>query len=78
MTEKIKINKIESKKELKEKTGTRISLKMLFIIEFIVVASVVFGLATEVQNRRLRNLILNYDKSKEVYSLQQDFKGGNY
>lgn len=56
----------------------KISLRLFLIIEFIVVASVVYGLAMEYQNEKLRKLILNYDKTKEVYSLQQDFKGGNY
>lgn len=56
----------------------KISLKLFLLIEFIVVASVVYAIATEHQNEKLRNLILNYDKTKEVYNLQQDFKGGNY
>lgn len=56
----------------------KISLRLFLLIEFIVVASVVYAIAMEHQNEKLRDLILNYDKTKEVYNLQQDFKGGNY
>lgn len=53
--------------------GMIISLSILFVIGFNVTTSILIFK----ENQKIINFILNYDKTEQVYNLQQDYLGGN-
>lgn len=49
-----------------------------YVMLFISAFSISTAYLVNKENNKIRELILNYDKTKDVYNLQQDFKGGNF
>ena len=54
-----------------------ISVTIVLGILFVVAFSVTTSILILKENNQVRDFILNYDKTKQVYNLQQDFLGGN-
>ena len=54
-----------------------ISVTIVLGILFVVAFSVTTSIFILKENNQVRDFILNYDKTKQVYNLQQDFLGGN-
>jgi flagellar basal body-associated protein FliL len=54
-----------------------ISVAIVLGILFVVAFSVTTSILILKENNQVRDFILNYDKTKQVYNLQQDFLGGN-
>ena len=54
-----------------------ISVTIVLGILFVVAFSVTTSILILKENNQVRDFILNYDKPKQVYNLQQDFLGGN-
>lgn len=69
--EAAKIKKRESRIKMAKIIGA-------YAILFISAFSISTAYLINKENNKIRELILNYDKTKDVYSLQQDFKGGNF
>ena len=70
------MKRIEKYKNERNKSywiSVTIVLGILFVVAFNVTTSILILK----ENNQVRNFILNYDKTKQVYNLQQDFLGGN-
>lgn len=69
-----RMKKYREKRKISYWANIAIVLTMLFIMTFCIVSTIVISK----ENDKIRKFILNYDKTKNVYNLQQDFLGGNY
>lgn len=69
-----RVEKFKDKRRKSYCTGIAITLGALFIVGFSVTVSILVLR----ENRQVREFILNYDKTKQVYNLQQDFLGGDF
>jgi flagellar basal body-associated protein FliL len=70
------MKRIEKYKNERNKSywiSVTIVLGILFVVAFNVTTSILILK----ENNQVRDFILNYDKTKQVYNLQQDFLGGN-
>ena len=70
------MKRIEKYKNERKKSywiSVTIVLGILFVVAFNVTTSILILK----ENNQVRDFILNYDKTKQVYNLQQDFLGGN-
>ena len=70
------MKRIEKYKNERNKSywiSVTIVLGVLFVVAFNVTTSILILK----ENNQVRDFILNYDKTKQVYNLQQDFLGGN-
>ena len=54
-----------------------ISVTIVLVILFLLAFNVTTSILILKENNQVRDFILNYDKTKQVYNLQQDFLGGN-
>lgn len=64
-----RIEKFENERKKSYWTGIAITLSAIFIVGFSVTVS---ALVLR-ESKQIKDFILNYDKTKQVYSLQQDF-----
>lgn len=72
------MTRIEERKLKKEaKRNKIIKYCTVYGTLFVVVSVAAFGYFVNKENDKIKKFILNYDKTKTVYSLQKDFKGGN-
>ena len=76
MGETIDMKRIEKYKNERNKSYW-ISVTIVLGILFVVAFSVTTSILILKENNQVRDFILNYDKTKQVYNLQQDFLGGN-
>ena len=70
------MKRIEKYKNERNKSywiSVTIVLGILFVVAFNVTTSILILK----ENNQVRDFILNYDKTKQVYNLHQDFLGGN-
>lgn len=70
------MKRIEKYKNERNKSywiSVTIALGALFVVAFSVTTSILILK----ENNQVRDFILNYDKTKQVYNLQQDFLGGD-
>lgn len=65
-----------SKFEKERNKSKAISIAMLCITIFIFVATASYAYFVNKENNRIREFIMNYDKSASVFYLQQDLFGG--
>ena len=66
-----------SKFEKERNKSKAISIAILCITIFIFVATASYAYFINKENNRIKNFIMNYDKSASVYYLQRDLFGGN-
>ena len=52
-------------------------ISVTIVLGILVAFSVITSILILKENNQVRDFILNYDKTKQVYNLQQDFLGGN-
>lgn len=62
----------------KRKKSYWISVTIALSIVFVIGFSLTVATLISIENRQVREFILNYDKTKQVYNLQQDFLGGDF
>lgn len=68
-----RIKKYKNERNKSYWISVTIVLGILFVVAFNVTTSILILK----ENNQVRDFILNYDKTKQVYNLQQDFLGGN-
>ena len=71
------MSRTEKFKDTRSKNGI-IRLGLCLLLVFISVGPSVFAIIVEKENKAIKNYIYNYDKTSDVYNLQQDIKGGKY
>lgn len=71
------MSRVEKFEKARAKENT-IRLCIYCVFSTIILTILFYGIFMDMQNNKLKNFILNYDKSKEVWNLQQDIKGGNF
>lgn len=63
----------------KARTKENVIRTCIYCVTGTIILTILFyGIFMDIQNNKIKEFILNYDKTKEVWNLQQDIKGGNF
>lgn len=63
----------------KNRAKEKVTRTCIYCVAGTIILTILFyGIFMDIQNSKLRDFILNYDKTKEVWNLQEDLRGGNF